>query len=154
MKLFRKSGNNFEIDFYQVFQKGLYKPLSAYIFLIYTVSFENNQIEKMTRMNMNKTIDFAYGFNILTGIIFNSLIIIVCFKSNLRKIPTFIFYAFGALTSSLSLFGQPLNNFLHGFILGYNPREKYLIWCKMVFFINVFTVQWNVWLLVGVQFKS
>lgn len=109
-------------------------------------------MQHSTLKTLNRFIDFLYGINILEGLVFNALIILICFRSKLRKIPTFVYFAFGAISNTLSLFGQPLNYFLSGIVLDFNLRKKYLLWCKMVFYINFSTVQWNVWLLVCANF--
>ena len=96
-------------------------------------------------------VDFCYGIIIVFGLAFNSLIIYVCLRSDLKRVPTFIFLTIGAVLNNLTLFFLPLNSFLERFVLDYNPRNESLVWCKMSYFFSHWLVHWTVWILVYKQ---
>ena len=96
----------------------------------------------------NYIVDLSYGICIVFGLAFNSIIIYVCLRSDLKRVPTFIFLTIGAVLNSGTLFCLPLNSFLERFVLGFNPRNESLIWCKMSYFISHWLLHWTVWILV------
>lgn len=97
---------------------------------------------------LNLVVDFIYGLDILFGLVFNFFVIAVCFRATkLRQIATFTFIGFVAISSSLSLFGAPLNSFILQFF-EFNPRLESPLWCQISFYITMITRNYNVWLTV------
>lgn len=111
----------------------------------------NNKATMSSEMNiLHKIIDLLYGLDIIYGLAFNSLILIVCARKRLRQMSTFIFIAFSAFSNLLALVGYPFNNFLSQLL---NQNSKYLDenWCKFSVFLNVFAFEWTIWLFVSVS---
>ena len=82
------------------------------------------------------------------GTIGNLMAMYVCLRKNLRKTPTFVFIAFVLPMDTLSLFFWNFNNFYTTFF-NFLPVNNNLKTCKIVTFLQMFSLQSSAYLLVG-----
>ena len=95
--------------------------------------------------------DYVFGVEVVFGLVGNSIISALCFKQELRRVPTFVFIGFIAAADSLGLLSIPLTNIL-GNVFDFFPIFTNLVWCKITFFLMLFSFQWSSFLLVKKYF--
>ena len=87
-------------------------------------------------------------FLIVVGPIGNAISFFVCLRPQLRKVPTFVFYAFLLVCDTVSLFWWNLDHVT--IIYGEFYLEDFgMDTCSVVTFFQCFTFQLSAWLLVS-----
>ena len=104
-----------------------------------------DSVETVLRVIVGYTI-----FVILLGVFGNLFALIVCWRPKLRKVPTFVFYAFLLISDTITLFWWNVDHLtlIYGGFLLEDLGES---GCKTFTFFQMFSFQWSAWLLVTTE---
>lgn len=84
-------------------------------------------------------------FLVLFGTIGNLIVFVVSIR--LRRITTFVFIAFLAVSDTFTLYYWNLNHFIYTF-LGYDIENDTIVGCKLGNFVQFSSLEISSWLLV------
>ena len=105
----------------------------------------------MNDLDLAKIINYLIGiyalFILIFGMLGNSLLLLMCLLTNLKKTPTFNFIAFMAGCDFMSLFWWNLDHFLTPFF-NIDRQNDGIAWCKFESFIQYSVLEGSAWLLV------
>lgn len=93
---------------------------------------------------------FAYldGFEFFVGTFLNIILFCVILQPNLRRIPNFVLTRYFIVSNTLIFTFHSLPNFI-GYLYQIDFRSTNLIWCKILYYLDVVFLHWSAWLLVS-----
>lgn len=94
---------------------------------------------------MNAILNYINGGEFLIGFPSNILVVFICLRPKLRKIPSFIFLAFISIGCLIELCSIALMSFVDE-LFKLNLQNKSLAWCRSKSFFNSFSYQWFAWI--------
>lgn len=102
---------------------------------------------------LNKVLGVYSLVIIVVGTLANLLSAVLCLKKELRKTPTFIFYAFVFVADTISLYFWNLDTYLFVFSNYMIEMNNYTT-CILVTVVQCTSFQFSAWLLVSIRANS
>ena len=96
---------------------------------------------------INQVIGIYALLLLIFGTLGNVFLFLTCVLTELKKTPTFIFFAFMASCDFMSLYWWNLDHFLTPYF-GIDRENQEIAWCKIDSFIEFTVLEGSAWLLV------
>ena len=96
---------------------------------------------------LHKAVGIYSLFLIVFGTLGNILSVVVCLRKELRKVPTFVFYAFTLVHDTISLYFWNLDHYFTAFY-GYEIERISFTLCRLFTELQMFSLQSSAWIMV------